>query len=134
MFISIPKEFFVPVIYGENFVFNEESNNLELDTDLYRESTKTKATENIPIKESGVSEAKKETIISNKKAESTIEEKTNVAVKNKATKKECIEINTMYIELKSKEVADKCKISKDIFSELDDEYINNVDKKDCKNK
>ena len=48
--------------------------------------------------------------------------------------KECIEINTMYIELKSKEVADKCKISTDIFSELDDEYINNVDKKDCKNK
>ena len=77
---------------------------------------------------------KKETIISNKKAESTIEEKTNVAIKNKAAKKECIEINTMYIELKSKEVADKCKISTDIFSELDDEYINNVDKKDCKNK
>ena len=31
MFISIPKEFFVPVVFGDGFTLNEENNNLELD-------------------------------------------------------------------------------------------------------
>lgn len=39
MFISIPKEFFVPVIFGDTFILNEENNNLELDLNMYREST-----------------------------------------------------------------------------------------------
>ena len=39
MFISIPKEFFVPVIFGEGFTLNEENNNLELDLSMNREST-----------------------------------------------------------------------------------------------
>ena len=34
MFISIPKEFFVPVIFGEGFTLNEENNNLELDDEF----------------------------------------------------------------------------------------------------
>ena len=28
MFISIPREFFVPVVFGEGFTLNEENNNL----------------------------------------------------------------------------------------------------------
>ena len=39
MFISIPREFFVPVVFGEGFTLNEENNNLELDLNMYREST-----------------------------------------------------------------------------------------------
>ena len=38
MFISIPKEFFVPVVFGEGFTLNEENNNLELDLNMYRET------------------------------------------------------------------------------------------------
>ena len=43
MFISIPKEFFVPVVFGEGFVLNEENNNLELDLNMYRESVGQKS-------------------------------------------------------------------------------------------
>lgn len=42
MFFSIPKEFFVPVIFDKGFVLNTENNNMELDTDNYRENTVTK--------------------------------------------------------------------------------------------
>lgn len=38
MFISIPKEFFVEVIFDKKFTLNKENNNMELDTDNYRES------------------------------------------------------------------------------------------------
>ena len=43
MFISIPKEFFVPVVFSDSFILNKENNHLEFDTNSYRESTgKTK--------------------------------------------------------------------------------------------
>ena len=38
MFISIPKEFFVEVIFDKKFTLNRENNNMELDTDNYREN------------------------------------------------------------------------------------------------
>ena len=38
MFISIPKEFFVEVIFDKKFILNKENNNMELDTDNYREN------------------------------------------------------------------------------------------------
>lgn len=41
MFLSIPKQFFVPVVFSENFVLNNENNNMEYDTNDYRESTKS---------------------------------------------------------------------------------------------
>lgn len=47
MFISIPKEFFVPVIFSDGFVLNKENDNLELDTNLYREESKIEITKNI---------------------------------------------------------------------------------------
>ena len=47
MFISIPKEFFVPVIFGDTFILNEENNNLELDLNMYRESTGKKNNDNL---------------------------------------------------------------------------------------
>ena len=47
MFISIPKEFFVPVIFGEGFTLNEENNNLEIDLNMYRESTGKKNISNL---------------------------------------------------------------------------------------
>ena len=47
MFISIPKEFFVPVVFGEGFTLNEENNNLELDLNMYRESTGKKNISNL---------------------------------------------------------------------------------------
>ena len=49
MFISIPKEFFVPVIFGDTFILNEENNNLELDLNMYRESTGKKNNDNLEI-------------------------------------------------------------------------------------
>lgn len=45
MFFSIPKEFFVPVIFQKGFVLNSENNNMELDTNNCRENTATKNTE-----------------------------------------------------------------------------------------
>lgn len=33
MFISIPEEFFVPVLFSSRFKFNSENNNMEYDTD-----------------------------------------------------------------------------------------------------
>ena len=49
MFISIPREFFVPVVFGEGFTLNEENNNLELDLNMYRESTGKKSNANLEI-------------------------------------------------------------------------------------
>ena len=49
MFISIPKEFFVPVIFGEGFTLNEENNNLEIDLNMYRESTGKKDNSNLKM-------------------------------------------------------------------------------------
>ena len=49
MFISIPKEFFVPVIFGDTFILNEENNNLELDLNMYRESTGKKNNDNLEM-------------------------------------------------------------------------------------
>ena len=41
MFISIPKEFFVPVIFSDGFILNQENDHLELDTNLYRKSSES---------------------------------------------------------------------------------------------
>ncbi len=38
MFISIPKEFFVEVMFDKRFVLNNENNNMEFDTENAKES------------------------------------------------------------------------------------------------
>ena len=58
MFISIPKEFFVPVIFGEGFTLNEENNNLELDLSMYRESTGKKTTSNLEMNKEYLEQSK----------------------------------------------------------------------------
>ena len=49
MFISIPKEFFVPVIFSDGFILNQENDHLELDTNLYRKRKKKKKYSEIEI-------------------------------------------------------------------------------------
>lgn len=120
MFISIPKEFFVPVVLGEGFLLNEENNNLELDTNSYRESTKVKA-QNLNKKE---------------KIEKTADinaSKENVAMKKEDIKKEEAKQKPIYVALnEEKEIQLNCNNS-EIFNDIDDEYINNLNSdKDCK--
>lgn len=49
MFISIPKEFFVPVIFSDGFILNQENDHLELDTNLYRKSSESEKYSEIEI-------------------------------------------------------------------------------------
>lgn len=49
MFISIPKEFFVPVIFSDGFILNQENDHLELDTNLYRKSSESEKDNEIEI-------------------------------------------------------------------------------------
>ena len=49
MFISIPKEFFVPVIFSDGFILNQENYHLELDTNLYRKSSESEKYSEIEI-------------------------------------------------------------------------------------
>ena len=49
MFISIPKEFFVPVIFSDGFILNQENDHLELDTNLYRKSSESEKYSEIQI-------------------------------------------------------------------------------------
>lgn len=130
MFISIPKEFFVPVIFGEGFTLNEENNNLELDLSMYREST-GKKNNNL--------EANKEQVESSKSAKEK-QDIVNMEVnmneshcKDKANVEEIVDNNkkknetTIYIS--SEEIGEFEKICGDegkIFEELDCEFIENI--------
>ena len=52
MFISIPKEFFVPVIFSDGFILNQENDHLELDTNLYRKSSEIEISKKANLDES----------------------------------------------------------------------------------
>lgn len=52
MFISIPKEFFVPVIFSDGFILNQENDHLELDTNLYRKSSESEISKKANLDES----------------------------------------------------------------------------------
>ena len=60
MFLSIPQEFFVPVVFNENFVLNNENNNMEYDTEAYREVSKNKTSQNNMLESEEVTVNKQE--------------------------------------------------------------------------
>lgn len=149
MFISIPREFFVPVVFGEGFILNEQNNHLELDTDRYRESTGNKSTnENINmnyLNESKSSKEKQDIIyekieMNESKCGNTTEGSTvGESIPNKITKPSTEENmnkeNTFYMALKGeKGLQKKCENYGEMFKQLDDEFVENIDIKGCNEK
>lgn len=128
MFISIPKEFFVPVVFGDGFTLNEENNNLELDLSMYRESTGKKNNTNLEINKEYVesSKASKEkqdivnmqvTMNGNKcENKEKVDESTIKNNKDKGT--------TMYMSLEEYEKF--CSDEGKILEQLDNEFIENI--------
>ena len=111
MFLSIPKEFFVPVVYSNKFILNTDNNNMEYDTDFFRESTNKK--NEVPQKQNIVQQNKtnvevnKNQIISNIKYE--CEKKVNDCIKADVDKENMfVEIDAEYIIDISKKKEDEC--------------------------
>lgn len=150
MFISIPKEFFVPVVFGEGFILNEQNNHLELDTDMYRESTGKKTineTINKTYLDKSKSAKEKQDIIdeeiemnenkcNNKGAQgSTVGQITTNQSTKPSTMENTNQGNIMYMSLKGEKELEKiCENNGEIFAELDDEFIENIDIKGCSEK
>ena len=138
MFISIPKEFFVPVIFGDTFILNEENNNLELDLNMYRESTGKKNISNLGMNKEYL-EKNKEYLEKSKTAKEkqdivNIEVDMNenqcgnkAQVQGSTAKSEKEKGTTIYMSLKEKSDFEKlCSNEGKIFEELDDEFIENI--------
>ena len=138
MFISIPKEFFVPVVFGEVFTLNEENNNLELDLNMYRESTGKKNISNLGMNKEYL-EKNKEYLEKSKTAKEkqdivNIEVDMNenqcgnkAQVQGSTAKSEKEKGTTIYMSLKEKSDFEKlCSNEGKIFEELDDEFIENI--------
>lgn len=155
MFISIPKEFFVPVIFGEGFILNEENNNLEIERNMYRESTGNKSNnENINISknkeylENSKSAKEKQDIVEiemdnkkcgNEKNTVIAEKETSNKVQNSIIKPSVTsnkgDETINYIALKSdKETKNMCNDAEKIFAEIDNEFIDNIEIKGCSEK
>ena len=128
MFISIPKEFFVPVVFGDGFTLNEENNNLELDLSMYRESTGKKNNTNLEINKEYVESSKaskeKQDIVNiqvtmnGNKCENK-EKVDESAIKNNKDKG-----TTMYMSLEDYEKF--CSDEGKILEQLDNEFIENI--------
>ena len=138
MFISIPKEFFVPVVFGEGFTLNEENNNLELDLNMYRESTGKKNISNLGMNKEYL-EKNKEYLEKSKTAKEkqdivNIEVDMNenqcgnkAQVQGSTAKSEKEKGTTIYMSLKEKSDFEKlCSNEGKIIEELDDEFIENI--------
>ena len=131
MFISIPREFFVPVVFGEGFTLNEENNNLELDLSMYRESTGKKSNANLEINkkylEGSKASKEKQDIVD---IEVNMDEKqcgNKAKVEGSTVKSEKDKGTTMYMSLKEKEDYEKfCSDEGKMFEELDNEFIENI--------
>ena len=131
MFISIPKEFFVPVIFGEGFTFNEENNNLEIDLNMYRESTGKKDNSNLKMNKEYLENSKtakeKQDIVN---IEVNMNEKqcgNKAKVEDNTTTNKKENGSTIYVPLKEKSDFEKlCSNEGKIFEELDDEFIENI--------
>ena len=131
MFISIPKEFFVPVVFGEGFTLNEENNNLEIDLNMYRESTGKKDNSNLKMNKEYLENSK-----TAKEKQDIVDIEVNMNEKqcgNKAqvgestAKSEKEKGTTIYMSLKEKSDFEKlCSDEGKIFEELDDEFIENI--------
>ena len=131
MFISIPKEFFVPVIFGEGFTLNEENNNLEIDLNMYRESTGKKDNSNLKMNKEYLENSKtakeKQDIVN---IEVNMNEKqcgNKAKVEDNTTTNKKENGSTIYVPLKEKSDFEKlCSNEGKIFEELDDEFIENI--------
>ena len=122
MFISIPKEFFVPVIFGDTFILNEENNNLELDLNMYRESTGKKNNDNLEMNKEYLKNSKaikeKQDII-DVEVNMNEEQCGNKEITKTETKEEG---TTMYMPLKGEIDLNKmCNEVGKIFELIDDE-------------
>lgn len=137
MFISIPNEFFVPVIFGDAFTLNEENNNLELDLNMYRESTSKKNNNNLEMNKEYLENSKamkeKQDIIdievnmNENQCGNKEEKKSNTEVKQEGT--------TIYMPLKGEIDLNKmCNNVGEIFELLDDEFVENIEIKGCNEK
>lgn len=135
MFISIPKEFFVPVIFGDTFILNEENNNLELDLNMYRESTGKKNNDNLEMNKEYIKNSKaikeKQDII-DVEVNMNEEQCGNKEITKTETKEEG---TTMYMPLKGEIDLNKmCNEVGKIFELIDDEFIENIEIKGCNEK
>lgn len=135
MFISIPKEFFIPVIFGDTFILNEENNNLELDLNMYRESTGKKNNDNLEMNKEYLKNSKaikeKQDII-DVEVNMNEEQCGNKEITKTETKEEG---TTMYMPLKGEIDLNKmCNEVGKIFELIDDEFIENIEIKGCNEK
>ena len=164
MFISIPKEFFVPVIFSDGFILNQENDHLELDTNLYRKiSKKANLDESLNVNnelnnfnDSKYAELFKDEnndFDENSYRESTakiINQSINKNLENSKYESEKeniiakVEMNNKNYINKDEGISNKkqnddiykaCKYSGKMFNEIDDEIIENMDIEGCnKNK
>ena len=135
MFISTPKEFFVPVVFGDGFTLNEENNNLELDLNMYRESTGKKNNDNLEMNKEYLKNSKaikeKQDII-DVEVNMNEEQCGNKEITKTETKEEG---TTMYMPLKGEIDLNKmCNEVGKIFELIDDEFIENIEIKGCNEK
>lgn len=138
MFISIPKEFFVPVVFRDGFTLNEENNNLELDLNMYRESTGKKNNSNVQVNEEYLENNKKylEGSKNSKEKQDIVNIEVNMdenqcenkaEIKGSSSQSEKNNGMMMYMSLKEKEDYEKfCSDEGKIFEELDNEFIENI--------
>ena len=160
MFISIPKEFFVPVIFSDGFILNQENDHLELDTNLYRKSSESEKYSEIEISKKvnldeilNVNNELNNYFDENSYRESTakiINQSINKNLENSKYESEKeniiakVEMNNKNYINKDEGISNKkqnddiykaCKYSGKMFNEIDDEIIENMDIEGCnKNK
>ena len=169
MFISIPKEFFVPVVFGEGFVLNEENNNLELDLNMYRESVGQKSNAVVDIAknksylDNSKSAKEKQDIVeakinmneqqcgndvnNNDNMNSNMNNSMNNSNKNESIKEQLCKFpgcsqddnmedeNYIYMKIKASiDVQNDCKYGLEMFEEIDNELIEDMDIKGCNKK
>ena len=154
MFISIPKEFFVPVIFSDGFILNQENDHLELDTNLYRKSSESEISKKANLDESlnvnnelnNFNDSKYAELFKdenndfdeNSYRESTakiINQSINKNLENSKYESEKENIIAK-VEMNNKnDIYKACKYSGKMFNEIDDEIIENMDIEGCnKNK
>ena len=161
MFISIPKEFFVPVIFSDGFILNQENDHLELDTNLYRKSSESEKYSEIEISikvnldeilnvyNAELFKDENNDFDENSYRESTakiINQSINKNLENSKYESEKeniiakVEMNNKNYINKDEGVSNKkqnddiykaCKYSGKIFNEIDDEIIENMDIEGC---
>lgn len=144
MFISIPKEFFVPVVFGTDFVLNNETDNLEFDTEYYRESTAKKISEKevvdnnsekvivVKEKEGSIVNIGEKTGISNNVTDNinkkVLVESTNTEMGFGIVKEKTVNNKTLYMELNDAVEKGACRSNvENIFNDIDDEYVDSIE-------